>query len=91
MRLAGLQGVHGRTGRRRWGQLQKLHQDLVSGEFTVGAPDRVWVADVTQHRTDEGWVYLGVVIDVFHRHVAGSAMDDVLNADLVLSAFKMVH
>ena len=47
----------------------------MSGEFTREAPDRVWVADVTQHRTDEGWVYLSVVIDAFHRRVVGWAMD----------------
>lgn len=91
MRLAGLQGVHRRKGRRRRGHLHELHQDHVSGAFTRDAPDRVWVADVTQHRTDEGWVYLSVVIDVFHRHVVGWAMDDVLNTDLVLNAFRMAQ
>jgi transposase InsO family protein len=91
MRLEGLQGVHRRKGRRRRGHLHELHQDHVSGQFTRDAPDRVWVADVTQHRSDEGWVYLSVVIDVFHRHVVGWAMDDVLNTDLVLKAFQMAQ
>ena len=71
MRLAGLQGVHRRKGRGRRGRLHELHQDHVSGAFTRDAPDRVWVADVTQHRNDEGWVYLSVVIDAFHRRVVG--------------------
>jgi putative transposase len=91
MRLEGLQGVHRRKGRRSRGHLHELHQDHVSGEFTCDAPNRVWVADVTQHRGDEGWVYLSVVIDVFHRHVVGWAMDDVLNTDLVLKAFQMAQ
>ena len=71
MRLEGLQGVHRRKGRRRRGHLRERHQDLVGGAFTLDLPDRVWVADVTQHRSDQGWVYLSVVIDVFHRHVVG--------------------
>jgi putative transposase len=91
MRLAGLQGVHRRKGRGRRGHLHELHEDHVAGSFTNDAPDRVWVADVTQHRTDEGWLYLSVVIDVFHRRVVGWAMDDLLNTDLVLSAFQMAQ
>jgi len=91
MRLQGLQGVHRRKGRRRRGHLHRLHDDHVAGAFTQDAPDRVWVADVTQHRTDAGWLYLSVVIDAFHRHVVGWAMDDVLNTDLVLSALQMAQ
>ncbi len=91
MRLQGLQGIHRRKGRRRRGHLHQLHDDHVAGEFTQDAPDRVWVADVTQHRTDEGWLYLSVVLDVFHRRVVGWAMDDRLDTDLVLSAFAMAQ
>ena len=91
MRLQGLQGVHRRKGRRRRGQLHERHQDHVSGQFTKDAPDRVWVADVTQHRTGEGWLYLSVVLDVFQRKAVGWAMDDVLNTELVLNAFQMAQ
>jgi len=91
MRLLCLQGVHRRKGRRRRGHLHELHQDHVAGAFTQDAPDRVWVADVPQHRTDAGWLYLSVVIDAFHRHLVGWAMDDVLNTDLVSSALHMAQ
>jgi transposase InsO family protein len=91
MRLQGPQGVHRRKGRRRRGHLHQLHEDHVVREFTQDAPNRVWVADVTQHRTDEGWLYLSVVLDVFHRRVVGWAMDDHLDTDLVLSAFAMAQ
>ena len=77
--------------RRRRGKLHELHQDHVNGAFTRDAPDRVWVADVTQHRTDEGWLYLSVVLDVFQRKAVGWAMDGVLNTELVLSAFSMAQ
>ena len=91
MRLQGLQGVHRRKGRRRRGQLHERHQDHVQGAFTRDAPNCVWVADVTQHRTGEGWLYLSVVLDVFQRKAVGWAMDDVLNTELVLNAFQMAQ
>jgi putative transposase len=90
MRLHALVGVH-RRGRRRHGLPHVLHQDLVSRQFTLDAPNRVWVADVTQHRTLEGWLYLSVVIDAFGRRVVGWAIDDQLNTELVLSAFRMAQ
>lgn len=36
--------------------------DLVERRFNPDAPDRLYVADVTQHRTSEGWLHLAVVI-----------------------------
>jgi putative transposase len=91
MRLHGLVGIHRRRGRRRHGQPHLLHQDLVAGQFTQDEPNRVWVADVTQHRTLEGWLYLSVVLDAFGRRVVGWAIDDHLTTDLVLSAFRMAQ
>jgi transposase InsO family protein len=91
MRNEGLQGVHRRKGRRRAGHRHELHDDHVERSFTQDAPNRVWVADATQHRTDEGWLYLSVVLDVFQRKAVGWAMDDVLNTDLVLSALEMAQ
>lgn len=63
----------------------------MAGEFVHDAPDRVWVADVTQHRTVEGWLYLAVVLDLFQRKVVGWAMDDRLDIELVLTALQMAQ
>ena len=46
---------------------------------------------MTKHRSNEGRVYLSVVIDVFHRHGVSWVIDDVLNTDLVLNAFSLVQ
>ena len=91
MRLHGLQGIHRRRGRGRQGRPHELRDDHVAGEFAHDAPDRVWVADVTQHRTDEGWLYLAVVLDLFQRKVVGWAMDDHLDTELVLAALQMAQ
>lgn len=58
-------------------------------EFTVDAPDRVWVTDITYIRTWEGWLYLAVVVDLFSRKVIGWSMKASLARDLVLDALLM--
>lgn len=91
MRAAGLQGVH---RRRLWGCTRRdsaavPSEDLVERRFTAEQPNRLWVTDITQHRTTEGWFYLAVVLDVFSRRVVGWAMADHLRAELVVDALQM--
>lgn len=58
-------------------------------KFTPSVPDRLWVADITQHKTDEGWLYLAVVIDAYSRKVVGWSMAEHLRAELVTKALEM--
>ena len=51
--------------------------------------DRLWVADITQQRTGEGWLYLAVVLDAFSRRIVGWSMADHLRTELVLDALDM--
>ncbi len=57
MREAGLVGVHRRhkRGSTRRDPARPSYADLVKRAFTADAPDRLWVADITQHKTAEGW------------------------------------
>jgi transposase InsO family protein len=57
--------------------------------FTAAAADRVWVADVTYIATDEGWLYLAVVLDVYSRTVVGWAMAERMTRNLVIAALTM--
>jgi putative transposase len=91
MRAAGLQGCH---RRRRHGLTRRDPQatsaaDLVERNFTPPAPDRLWVADITQQRTGEGWLYLAVVLDAFSRRIVGWSMAEHLRTELVLDALDM--
>jgi len=91
MRAAGLQGCHRRRGRgltRRDPQATSA-PDLVERDFTPPAPDRLWVADITQQRTDQGWLYLAVVLDAFSRRIVGWSMAEHLRTELVLDALDM--
>src|SRR5690606_16975137 len=50
--------------------------DLVQRAFRAERPDQLWVADMTQQHTDEGWLYLAVVVDAFSRRVIGWSMGE---------------
>jgi transposase InsO family protein len=58
-------------------------------EFTATAPDRKWACDLTYVRTEQGWLYLSVVIDLFSRKVVGWSMSEDLRAAGVAEALTM--
>lgn len=58
-------------------------------DFTATAPDRKWAADLTYVPTDQGWLYVSVVIDLFSRKVVGWSMSDDLKAHGVAEALAM--
>lgn len=90
MRAGQLAGVHRRRFR-RCNTPAAVHDDLVQRRFTADAPDRLWVTDITQHRTGQGWVYCAVVLDVFSRRVVGWSIADHLRAELVVDALDMAR
>jgi len=91
MRLAGLVGVHRRRlrGCTRRDARRDPQPDLVRRDFTASGPNQLWVADLTQHATGEGWLYLAMVLDVFSRRVVGWAMGARAETELVLAALGM--
>ena len=58
-------------------------------EFTATAPNQKWVVDFTYIQTEEGWLYLAVVLDLFSRKVIGWAMRETMDTALVLAALHM--
>ena len=52
-------------------------------QFTVDAPNTVWVSDITYIHTDEGFVYLAGVMDLFSRKIVGWSIDHTMTTDLV--------
>jgi hypothetical protein len=67
MRRAGLKGVQKRRFRRttRPGAPERFAPDLVQRCFKADRPNALWLADVTYVPTEEGWLYLAVLLDVF--------------------------
>jgi putative transposase len=58
-------------------------------EFSASAPNCKWVSDFTYIGTDEGWLYLAVVLDLFSRRVIGWAMSETMDTALVENALRM--
>ena len=63
--------------------------NLLARNFTPVAPNLVWTSDITYIATDEGWLYLAAVIDLFSRQVVGWSMKDHMQASMVTDALRM--
>lgn len=55
----------------------------------TSAPNQVWVADITYIPTQEGWLFLAGILDLYSRRIVGWAMGDSIDSALVLSALDM--
>lgn len=58
-------------------------------KFAAERPNRLWLADITYGQTEEGWLDLAAVLDLFTRKIVGRAMRDHLRADLTIAALAM--
>jgi len=60
--------------------------NLLNRQFTVAKPNQAWVGDITYVWTNEGWLYLATVIDLFSRKIVGWSMDKQMKTSLVNNA-----
>jgi transposase InsO family protein len=98
-RLIGEIGIAGICGQRKvkttWRDPDhEPSPDLVERDCTADAPDERWLTDVTCIPTDEGWLYLCSILDVFSRRLLGWSLADHLRTELctdVLEAAAMVR
>ena len=91
MREAGLQGC--RRGRKKRTTRPDKHAvpapDLVNRDFCTTAPDTIWTADITYVHTQEGFLYLAFILDVYSRKIVGWSMATHLRTELVVDALEM--
>jgi transposase InsO family protein len=66
-----------------------IARNLLQRRFHWEQPNQAWCCDLTYVPTDEGWLYLAVVVDLFSRKVVGWCMADHLRSTLVEEALKM--
>ena len=59
--------------------------------FVAERPDQVWLTDVTYLWTDEGWLYLACVLDLYSRLIVGWAMSERNDRHLVIAALGMAY
>lgn len=81
--------------RRRYTTTTKVDKDLAVADnilnrnFKVEKPNKSWVADITYLWTNEGWIYISAVLDLFSRRVIGWSIADHMKSDLVENALNM--
>ncbi len=91
MQRAGIR-ARGRCRRRYTTQSQHAYPvapNRLGQQFGVSAPNRVWVTDITYVATDEGWVYVTLVMDLFSRKLVGWAIETFVDSRLTLAALRM--
>lgn len=64
-------------------------ENLLDRQFTVDSPNRVWASDITYIPTEEGWLYLACVMDLYSRMIVGWSMGERMTRDLALDALSM--
>ena len=93
MRHAGIQGLY---RRRRHGCTVRdpdaqPSADLVNRQFTVDAPNRLWITDITEHPTAEGKVYCAAVMDAYSRLIVGWSIAEHMRTELVTRCARHGH
>lgn len=63
--------------------------NLLQKNFTASKPNEKWVSDITYIWTDEGWLYLAVVMDLYSRMVVGWSISERMTSRLVIDALQM--
>ncbi len=63
--------------------------DLLEQDFTASAANQKWVSDLTYVWTDEGWLYLAVIMDLFSRAIIGWSMGKRMTQRLMCDALTM--
>lgn len=63
-----------------------VHNDLVRRDFTADAPNQLWLADITEHRTSEGKLYLCAIKDVYSNRIVGYSIDARMKSRLAVAA-----
>lgn len=68
-----------------------ISPNLLDRNFAVSVPNKVWVSDITYIATQEGWLYLCIVLDLFSRMIVGWSMSDNLKSTVAIDALDMAY
>jgi putative transposase len=67
----------------------RVAPNVLARQFDVAAPDQAWVGDITYVWTEEGWLYVAVLLDLYSRKVVGWAMSECIDTALIAQALQM--
>jgi len=80
--------------RKRWKKTTCINEKIepsanyLNQDFTTEEPNQVWVSEITYIWTEEGWLYIAIVMDLFSRKIVGLGMSEKLHTELVVKALK---
>ncbi len=63
-------------------------ENLLQKQFVAEKANTVWASDITYVRTDEGWIYLAAILDIYSRQIVGWSMKERLTQDLTIKALQ---
>lgn len=66
-----------------------ISPNLLERAFTVEKPGEVLVSDITYLRTEEGWMYLCIVLDLFNRRIIGWALEERMTASIAVKVLRL--
>jgi putative transposase len=91
MRLRGLRAKQVRRYKTTTKRNKKhpVAPNLLKRDFRADRPDHKWLTDITYIPTQEGWLYLAVILDLYNRGIVGWAMSERMTSALTTSALKM--
>ena len=93
MRESGLRAQRGYKRPKAYysGKVHPAAPNILERQFEVDKPNQWWVSDITYIHTQEGFLFLAVVMDLFARNIVGWSMGPRITDDLVLDALTMAY
>jgi len=93
-RLMRLRGLRAKQVRRyksttKRNKRHPVAPNLLNRDFSADRPDHKWLTDITYIPTQEGWLYLAVILDLYNRGIVGWAMSERMTSALTIRALKM--
>lgn len=93
-KLMAQHGIKARTKRKFKATTNSAHDlpvaaNLIERNFAPAVPNAVWSTDITYISTDEGWLYLTMMLDLFSRQVVGWSIGPRMTKKLVTDALRM--
>ncbi len=67
----------------------EVSENILNRNFTASKTNQKWVSDITYIPTNEGWLFLCVILDLYSRKVVGWSMRNNLKKDIVMDALNM--
>jgi len=91
MRTAGLKGCPKRRYKvtTQRDPSHPVADNLLEQDFTAEAPNQRWASDITYISTQQGWLFLAVVMDLYSRRIVGWSMNRWMSRQLVIDALNM--